>query len=392
MRATPQVQARERRKADAHFASAERVPSAALLAQAERVARHPVIEAVLDAVTGYVLLLDRRRQILAVNNAFVTALGRTSAAELIGMRPGEALGCENAKDGPSGCGTASSCRQCGTALSLAAAQGTDNPIFGHCLIKTNREKDNGCSEFAVRVKKVTLEGDDFWVCVLVDVTVTRRREMLERLFLHDSRNVLMGLLGWGEWLNQVQPSEAAEQIVNLTRRLAREIDEQQWLMQAELGTLQIQTQNLRIRSVLDTVSSVFGANECAKERDLEVDCGCSDDFIVTDERLLIRVLVNMVQNAIEATPSGGRVALRVAKSALGYRFVVCNPGEVPAEVARQLFHVRFSTKGELRGLGTHALRLFGEGCLGGKISFETDPREGTRFCFELPQGQIAQER
>lgn len=385
MRATLSVRARERRQIDAHLVVPERMPSKTLLAQAKRVAQHPLIEAVLDAVTGYVLLLNRHQQILAVNDAFVKALGQTSAESLIGLRPGDVLRCDNACRNSVGCGTTSNCRQCGAMLALLAAHDTEHPVVGNCLIATNRNGENSCSEFSVRVKKVSIEHANYWVCVLVDVTATRRREMLERLFLHDSRNVLMGLLGWGEWLNQVQPTEASEQIVNLTRRLAREIDEQQLLYQAEVGTLQIQIGSCKVSNVLETLSAIFGANECARERIIEINCNCTDDFVRTDERLLIRVLVNMVQNAMEATPIGGRVHLDVAKSEVGYRFVVCNPGEVPAEVARQLFRSQFSTKGGARGLGTHALRLFGEGCLGGKVSFETDATRGTRFCFVLPQ-------
>jgi signal transduction histidine kinase len=266
------------------------------------------------------------------------------------------------------------------------------PVHGHCRLSTSRHNELGSIEFAVRVRKVTLDDEDFLVCVLIDISAARRREMLERLFLHDSRNVLMGLLGWGEWLSQVQPSEAAAQIVSLTRRLAREIDEQQWLCQAELGTLQIQNERIQISSLLDTVTAVFVANECAKGRSIDVDHSYGSHSIVTDERLMVRVLVNMVQNAIEATPVGEHVTIRVEASSQGYRFIVGNPGEVPPEVARKLFRAKCSTKGEFRGLGTHALRIFGESCLGGKVSFETDPDAGTRFCFELPQGQNERER
>lgn len=388
MRATSPVRTRERQQVETRIVASERVLSKSLLARAKRVAHHPLIEAVLEAVTGYVLLLDRRRQILSVNDAFIKAFGLTKPEDVLGLRLGDALGCDHARSSKDGCGSTANCRSCGAMLAQLTAYDTDEPIVGTCHMATRRKDENGCSEFAVRVKRVTLENTDYWVCVLVDVTVTRRREMLERLFLHDSRNVLMGLLGWGEWLQQVQPSEASEQIVSLTRRLAREIDDQQWLAQAALGTLQIQKQPCRIRHLLNAVLSVFSANECAKERQIEFGSRCAEEEIMTDERLLVRVLVNMVQNAVEATPTGGRIVLDVVKREVGYRFVVSNPGEVPEEVARQLFRTKISTKGEMRGLGTHALRLFGEGCLGGKVSFETDARQGTRFYFDLPQSQF----
>jgi K+-sensing histidine kinase KdpD len=370
-----------------HFAPAERSPQDKLVAQAARVGTHPVVQAVLDAVTGYVLLLDARRQILAVNDALHAATGVKSRDELIGLRPGDALGCERAASGPNGCGTSTGCHKCGALLALLAAQDAQKPVTGHCLMNLNRDNVSLCAEFAVRVKKVIIEGDSLWVCILTDVTASRRRELLERLFLHDSRNVLMGLLGWGEWLCQTQPSEASEQIVSLARRLTREMDEQQLLYQAELGTLDLQRNRSRIGDLLDAVLSVFRANECAKDRTIEVHGGPADDWIVTDERLLVRVLVNLVQNALEATPIHGTVSIEVVRYSLGHTFIVRNPGEISDDVARQLFRARFSTKGEGRGLGSHAIRLFGEGCLGGKLSFESDRLKGTSFRFELPRSQ-----
>ncbi|MGC4064279.1 MAG: ATP-binding protein [Polyangiaceae bacterium] len=136
--------------------------------------------------------------------------------------------------------------------------------------------------------------------------------------------------------------------------------------------------------LLASVVSVFAANECAKDRMVRVESG-PDGSLVTDKRLLVRVLVNLVQNAVEATPARGTVSIGAFQTAKGYRFVVANPGEISKEVAQRLLHVGYSTKGVGRGLGSHAVRLFGEGCLGGKLSFESDCHRGTRFYFDLPR-------
>jgi nitrogen-specific signal transduction histidine kinase len=349
-----------------------------------------MVSAVLEAVADYALLLDARRQILFANAALCRALGAANAEALIGRRVGDVLGCERACTAPNGCGTSQGCARCGALLTLLSARDAERTVSGHCVMSLHRGEGDTCVEFSVRVTRTHFDDEPLWICLLSDVTATRRRELLERLFLHDSRNVLQGLLGWGEWLHQNQPSEAASQIVSLAQRLSRELEEQQLLSQAELGTLLVQRARHRVRALLASVVAVFAANECAKERVVRIEPG-PDGSIVTDERLLVRVLVNLVQNAVEATPVRGTVSIAAVQISKGYRFVVSNPGEISKEVAQRLLHVGYSTKGAGRGLGSHAVRLFGEGCLGGKLSFESDGHRGTRFYFELPKNGNAQD-
>jgi sensor histidine kinase regulating citrate/malate metabolism len=55
-------------------------------------------------------------------------------------------------------------------------------------------------------------------------------------------------------------------------------------------------------------------------------------------------------------------------------------------VRPRIFQRCFTTKpGEGRGQGTFAMKLFGEGYLGGTVSFETSAREGTTFELRLPR-------
>jgi signal transduction histidine kinase len=99
----------------------------------------------------------------------------------------------------------------------------------------------------------------------------------------------------------------------------------------------------------------------------------------------VRVLGNMVTNALEATPTGGTVRLWCRRHGGRLRFCVHNQGEIPREVALRVFQRHFSTKGGSgRGLGTYAMKLLGERHLGGTVDFETDPAAGTVFRLALP--------
>ena len=65
------------------------------------------------------------------------------------------------------------------------------------------------------------------------------------------------------------------------------------------------------------------------------------------------------------------------------RFQVHNRGEIPEGHRSRIFQRSFSTKGSAgRGLGTYAMKLFGESVLGGQVDFETSV-EGTTFWIRL---------
>ena len=107
--------------------------------------------------------------------------------------------------------------------------------------------------------------------------------------------------------------------------------------------------------------------------------------VSTDASLLMRVLCNMILNALEATPLGGRVRFRIELTPAEVSFSVWNAEAIPAEMVHRLFVRNFSTKsGPGRGVGTYSMKLFGEQILGGRISFTTSTEEGTTFTFVLP--------
>jgi signal transduction histidine kinase len=110
-----------------------------------------------------------------------------------------------------------------------------------------------------------------------------------------------------------------------------------------------------------------------------------DVTVTTDAGIVVRVLVNMVVNALEATDEGDAVRVSVYSSDHEVVFSVWNRKPIPHDVARRIFQRNFSTKAETgRGLGTYSMKLFGEEILGGKVGFVTSAEEGTCFHFRLP--------
>ena len=68
-----------------------------------------------------------------------------------------------------------------------------------------------------------------------------------------------------------------------------------------------------------------------------------------------------------------------------HAFTVWNRSAIPEKVRLRIFQRHFSTKqGTGRGLGTYAMKLFGEKFLGGSVSFASTAAAGTTFRLEIP--------
>ncbi len=162
------------------------------------------------------------------------------------------------------------------------------------------------------------------------------------------------------------------------------------LLEAERGALVPTFSDCRIGEVYEVVRNVLSENVGAKERRLEIASDEDAWTIVSDPALLGRVLVNLVTNALEATPVGGTVRVWHSRGDARVIFHVWNAGAIAANVKRRLFQRSFSTKAEKgRGIGTYSVKLLVERYLKGRVTFRSTSEEGTTFLVELPERPTA---
>jgi signal transduction histidine kinase len=369
------------------FAPAERATRARVEAEVAALTSHPLLQSLLDAADVSVLVLNRARQIL-VGNAALLAAVRVDGMDLLeGLRPGEAYGCIHA-DSPGGCGTRPECAACGAVLAILESQRTGAPVERECLMTVRRGQSLDALELRVRASQARIAGELFTVVGLRDISAEKRRATLERVFLHDIANTATPLVTFAQVLALQAPAEVrdtAERIAGLAARLQREIEDQRVLLQAESGTLATERGPVEPESALKAAVAIVHGHPVARGRVIEVRDGRPPHSIQSDESLLIRVLVNMLKNALEATPEGGTVKAWVEDAPGGCELRVWNPGAMPSTVALQVFKRSFSTKGGTgRGLGTFSMKLFGERYLGGTVGFTSTQADGTTFFVRLP--------
>lgn len=371
------------------FAPAERAGADQLVVETRAVRESPLVCGVLEAVEDPLLVLNGHRQVLLANGRAAETLGRSNVVDAGGQRPGELLGCIHSDEGPGGCGTAEACRYCGALQAVLSAEQSKQPETRECLMTIRRRSVTEAVEFRVRATPFHVGRHEFITVLLQDISGEKRREALERIFFHDLMNTIGGLIGWSETLLSMKGrawEDAAERIGVLADRLAQEVRDQRTLFEAESGELMPLTRACRIGEVYDALRDVFSENPVVEERTLVLGSDDDDRPVITDPALLDRALVNLVKNALEATPAGGRVRVWHSRDDGLMTFHVWNIGAMPDNVVRRVFQRSFSTKAEKgRGLGTYSAKLLVERYLGGSVTFRSTAEEGTVFLIELPE-------
>jgi CheY-like chemotaxis protein len=219
---------------------------------------------------------------------------------------------------------------------------------------------------------------------------------------HEFNSILTAIIGQSELLLEDLPAESSEakgvteiskaaiRAANLTRQL---------LAYGRKQLLEIRT--LDLNSVVGDMESTL-RHLLGHAVDLRIVLAATLKAVRTDAGQLEQVIMNMVLNAHEAMPNGGKVTLETAnvsispESAGGYPelkagnyviLAITDTGTgMSAEVKARIFEPFFSTKrvGEGTGLGlSTSYGIIKQS--GGHISVYSEPALGTTFKIYLPQ-------
>ncbi|ACM23408.1 Sensor protein [Thermotoga neapolitana DSM 4359] len=144
--------------------------------------------------------------------------------------------------------------------------------------------------------------------------------------------------------------------------------------------------------------SEFNLNELIKEvyvlfeeklREMNIDFFFETDNedlrVKADRSRIKQVLINLVQNAIEATGENGKIKIKSEDVYNVARVSVWNSGPpIPEELKEKIFSPFFTTKTQGTGLGLPICRKIVEDEHGGKIWVE-NTEGGVMFIFEIPK-------
>lgn len=371
---------------ETNFAPAERTDRRVFANQVENISKSPIMNTLLEATGGLLVVLNEDRQIVGLNEAFLTALGISEPASILGLRLGETLNCIHAAEPPHGCGTTPHCQTCGAVIAMMAAINDGQVSEKTCALKA--EKDGVTLERSLSIRAQPMKIDDVrWILIFAhDITHQHFLTSLEQIFFHDVNNILTALVGSSDMLVRDLPDQhRARQILNVAKRLCSEVALQRLLSNQKDGTNLLKLSPVSTKEINYEVELIMNSHPNFQNRKLEQRWPDEAVSINTDIHLISRILGNMLLNALEATAEGGTVRLHTTVNNTDIIWEVWNDAYIPPEIQLRVFQKHFSTKTSMgRGMGTHSMKLLGENYLNGTITFTSSLQDGTTFCFKHP--------
>ena len=168
---------------------------------------------------------------------------------------------------------------------------------------------------------------------------------------HDLRNPLSAIVGGSEMLAEFdlpadQSKQTATQIHNAARRMER--------LLSEIGQVARSEPGRRVSCEIEdlVMAAVQSQQEQVQVKNVAIGQAVEPGLMVKCERSRVeRVFINLLANALEVLPDGGRISIEAARSGNFVQIDVLDNGPgVPVEIRKRLFQP-FVTAGKTNGLG-----------------------------------------
>jgi PAS domain S-box-containing protein len=236
------------------------------------------------------------------------------------------------------------------------------------------------------------------VATLIDVSSLRSMEerirQLDRLaalgrfassVAHEIRNPLTGIATGVQYLSRgFPPGDERNESVNF---ILREVVRLNTIIQDLFTATRPRDLRLEPIAVRDVVARALrGLKPAPEDAGVTIDLERADTWptVTADADQLQQVLLNLIQNAVQATPAGGTVTIRAGEDRSGWRIEVEDTGAgIAPEHQPRIFDPFYTTRPRGTGLGLFVAHGIVERHRGA-IEVESEPGKGTRFRIRLP--------
>jgi len=222
---------------------------------------------------------------------------------------------------------------------------------------------------------------------------TRARRQMTADIAHDLRTPLTVIAGYLEALRdqvlQPTPERFATMYAEI-QLLLRLVEDLHTISLADAGELALAPQRIEPRVLLERVAEAY--RHTAEQRGIALVVRAEDEVAETcvDPERMVRALGNLVSNALNHTPQGGRVELSVRRAAGGVELAVADTGTGIAPEHLPYIFERFYRPDSSRsqqtggsGLGLAIVRSIVE-AHGGRVTVESSVGKGSVFTILLP--------
>jgi PAS domain S-box-containing protein len=274
------------------------------------------------------------------------------------------------------------------------------------LESVHTRKDGSSYPVEVRLQLVESGEGRFFLSVVKDITERRKNDVLlaemanlqrvESLgalaggIAHDFNNMLTGIMA-NLSLLAARPGGAGNEIIHEAleaARAAKSLTSQ--LLAFSKGGKPLKKEFSLVRSLKEIFSLATRGSAAAKRLAVPEGLWSMDG----DESQIKQAVNNLLVNALQAMPDGGRISLSAENAELSgggalppgkyVRITVEDTGiGIPAEYLSHIFEPYFTTKARGHGLGL-SMTWFVIKNHGGNVEVSSEPGKGTRFVICLP--------
>ena len=240
-----------------------------------------------------------------------------------------------------------------------------------------------------------------WVLhdVSAQAETERLRSDLVDLVLHDVRSPLAtALLGVEAGERSMERGDGAKARASLAmasgslRRLGRLVDSLLDVSRLEAGQPLLRATQTEPEPLLRAAASELGPALMAHDLHLEVQVPAGLPALFADGDMILRAVINLLENALKFSPRSGRIWLRAAAQDHGVLISVTDEGPgIPRELQPRVFdkfvglHVPHAPRGY--GLGLAFCKLAAE-AHAGWIAVDSSPGRGSTFALWLPERPV----
>jgi signal transduction histidine kinase len=182
--------------------------------------------------------------------------------------------------------------------------------------------------------------------------------------------------------DEAELKELLDVLSGETQRINRIV--QQFLDYARPPRLSLRQASLR--GMLEAAADALRATAATRHITIDADLSGAGDAVFDPDQLK-QAVDNLLRNALDASPGGGRVRLEAHRDGPDHVIAVIDEGPgIPADVLPKIFDLYFTTKADGTGVGLAVTHQIVEAHQG-RIDVESSPGQGTRMSIRIPADQ-----
>ncbi len=337
----------------------------------------PEITGLLEALPGYVLLIDDEHRILRTNQEAREIFGIGGEDIIGGYCPKLVHGSDEAWPG------------CPLEEVIKRGQRVARELFDD---KSGRWIESTVSP----IHGITSDGHKIFLHTVTDITAVKQAEQMKDDFLnmvsHELRTPLTVIIGALHTTNTpgiptIEAKDLLHDALDSAVFLAGMVENILVLSRSKSRHINFKPEQIGFGEIVWSVAHTM--NLRSKNHRVCVDIPARLPDIAADKAKVERILYNLVENAIKYSPEGGEITIAAQPESGSLQICIRDQGPgITTEDQKKLFHSFEQLTNERRamqgmGLGLQVCRTLVE-AQGGKIWVESTLGSGSKFFFTLP--------